>query len=129
MALNPYQIYQQNAVMMAGPGELTAMLFDGAIKFLNQARQAIMSKDIFAAHQSLIRAQDIISYLNNTVNTTYEVGANLATIYDYILHRLVEANLKKDTTIINEALDLIKDLSATWREAMARARQSGAGTS
>ncbi|OIQ55624.1 flagellar export chaperone FliS [Neomoorella thermoacetica] len=127
MALNPYQIYQQNAVMMAGPGELTAMLYEGAIRFLNQARQAITKKDIPAAHQSLIRAQDIISYLNNTVNTTYEVGANLAAIYDYVLRRLVEANMKKDAAIIDEAIDLIKDLSATWREAMTRARQNGAG--
>ncbi|MDK2820361.1 MAG: flagellar secretion chaperone FliS [Clostridia bacterium] len=121
-SVNPYQVYQQNSVMMASRGELTAKLYDGALKFLSQANKAIEVKDIEGTHNFLIRAQEIINYLNNTLDTKYEVGQNLASIYDYILRRLAEANLKKDKEIISEIIDLLKDLSSTWREAMVKAK-------
>ncbi|BCV20800.1 flagellar export chaperone FliS [Moorella sp. Hama-1] len=121
MTLNPYQVYQQNAVMTAKPGELTAMLYDGLARFLYQARQAIDMQRIAEANHALLRAQDIVNYLAGTLDLNYEISASLGDLYNFMLRRLVEANLKKDSAVVEEVLDLVKDLSAAWREAMKRA--------
>ena len=47
---NPYQQYQTNAVQTASPGELTLMLYNGCLKFIKLARQAIETGDV-AAHR------------------------------------------------------------------------------
>lgn len=121
MTLNPYQVYRQNAVMTAKPGELTAMLYDGLVRFLYQARQAIDMKKMEEANQALLRAQDIVHYLAGTLDSNYEISASLAALYDYMARRLIEANMKKDSAAVDEVLDLVKDLSAAWREAMKKA--------
>lgn len=117
-ALNPYQVYQQNAVMMASRDELTAMLYDGVLKFLSQAKKAVQARDIQGANEALLRAQDIVNYLNSTLDPGYEISSKLAAIYNYIIRRLVEANLKKDIAIIDEVIAIVKDLCSTWRKAM-----------
>jgi len=126
--LNPYQVYQQNSVMMASREELATMLYEGALKFLALARKGLEKKNFEAVNQNLIKAQDIIRYLNDSLDPQYEISKNLSALYDYILNRLVQANVKKDAAIIDEVGELIKDLRETWREAVVKARQNGAGT-
>lgn len=124
-ANNPYQQYKQNAVLTADPGQLTLLLYTGAARFARQAAEAIKKGDVPGAHQAIVRAQDIVFYLLSTVNTELEVGKNLASLYDYIHRRLVEANLKKDVSILEEVGNMLEDLSATWKEAIKQAPASG----
>ncbi len=117
-ALNPYQAYRQNDVMTAGRYELVAKLYDGVLKFLYEAQKALGGNDIPAAHQALVRAQEIVAYLSESLDPKYEISANLAAVYTYINERLVEANLKKEAAIVAEVVPMVKDLSNTWRQAM-----------
>jgi flagellar protein FliS len=123
--VNPYQQYQQNAVLTADPGRLTLLLYTGAAKFARQAAEATKKGDVPGAHQAIVRAQDIVFYLLSTVNTELEVGKNLASLYDYFYRRLIEANLKKDASILDEVGRMLEDLSATWKEAVKQAPASG----
>lgn len=41
-----HNIYKQNSVTTASPGELTLMLYNGCLKFLAKAKQAIQEKKI-----------------------------------------------------------------------------------
>ncbi|OZS76932.1 flagellar export chaperone FliS, partial [Tetzosporium hominis] len=67
MALNnPYAAYQQNSINMATPGELTLMLFDGCLKFMKLAKQAIEQEDMETKNTNLVKAQNIIQELNIT---------------------------------------------------------------
>lgn len=116
--VNPYAKYQQNSIMTASKEELTLMLYNGAIKFIKQAKLFIEDKDIQNAHTSLVKAQNIISELNITLNMDIEISKNLRSIYDFVLNRLTEANIRKDTKILDEVLPLIEDLRDTWSEAM-----------
>lgn len=114
--VNPYQQYKQNSVMTAPPGELTLMLYNGAIKFCMQAEEAIEKKDIDASHKYLTKAQDIIFELKITLNMKYPLAKEMASLYDYINELLVEANMKKDVNKLNEAKELIKEFRDTWQE-------------
>lgn len=120
---NPYSQYQQNSIMTAAPEELTLMLYNGAVKFIKQGKASIEEKDLQKAHNSIVRAQDIISELNITLNMDYEISHNLRSLYTFILERLMQANIKKDVTILDEVLPLVEELRDTWKEAMQIARK------
>lgn len=126
MINNPYQQYKANAVMTASPEELTLMLYDGIIRFLNQAKEAISSRDMQTAHERLVRVQDILNELNATLDRNYDISANLASLYDFMIRKTVEANVKKDVAIIDEVLGLARDLRDTWQQAMKKARKEKA---
>lgn len=115
---NPYQQYQQNAIKSASRGDLTLMLYNGAMKFIRQGMKLAEEKDIQGAHNAIVRAQEIIAHLNETLNMDYELSANLASIYEYINRRLMEGNIKKDLAILVEALGLVEELRNTWLEAL-----------
>mgnify|MGYP000961361320 CR=1 FL=1 len=126
MALNKaYDRYKENAVYTSTPEELTFMLYNGLVRFIMQGKLAIEEKDIQKANESIIRAQDIVSYLQNTLDMKYDISKNLASIYDYIHRRLVDANISKDKNILDEALGFAKDLRDTWSQAMKLAKQQG----
>lgn len=65
---NPYQSYQQNSVNTASPGELTLMLYNGCLKFINLAKKAIEDKKMEEKNVNLIKAQKIIQELMVTLN-------------------------------------------------------------
>jgi flagellar protein FliS len=109
--------------MTASPEELTLMLYNGLVKFIMQAQKAIEDKDIQKANECIIRAEDIISEFQATLDMQYELSKGLAMLYDYFMDRLVEANLKKDTAILEEVLHFVKDLRDTWAQAMKLAKQ------
>jgi flagellar protein FliS len=119
---NPYQQYQQNAVKSANPGDLTLMLYNGAIKFIKQGMKLAGESNIQGAHNAIVRAQEIIAHLSETLNMDYEVSAGLSSLYEFINRRLMEGNMKKDQEILGEALDLVEDLRNTWAEALKQTR-------
>ncbi len=107
-----YAQYKNNKVMSASGPELTLMLYDGAIKFLNVADYAIEKKDISKAHQHIMKTERIIEYLRNTLDMKYPVAQDFENMYSYIYRRLVEANISKDREIvaeINEHMHAIRD--------------------
>lgn len=118
---NNFDQYKEQAVLPSKPEELTLMLYNGIIKFLNQAKLFIEQKSIEKAHNAIIRAQDIISELNITLNMDYEISNNLRSLYDFMNNRLMEANLQKDKAMIDEVLGIAEDMRDTWKEAMEKA--------
>ncbi len=120
---NVYQQYQQNSVMTASPEELTLMLYNGAIKFINLAKYHMQEKDMEKVHNAIVRAQDIISELNITLNMDYELSEGLRSLYTFILEKLMEANIQKNTSILEEVLPLVEDMRDTWKLAMQEARK------
>ena len=115
--------YKQNSVMTATPEELTLMLYEGAIKFMNIAKYAIENKEMERVHVSLIRAQDIILELNYSLDMNYEISKNLRNLYDFVLSKLVDANINKDIVPIDEALIIVNDLRDTWKDVIRQIKQ------
>lgn len=121
---NPYSQYSNNnKVFTVSKEELTLMLFDGALKFSNQAITALENDDNTKANDFIVRVQNIIREFQITLDKQYEISAQLDSLYDYIYTRLIDANIKKDLSILTEARDMIRDLRNTWKEAMALAKK------
>jgi flagellar protein FliS len=121
---NPYNRMLENKVMTATKEELTLMLYDGALKFCNQAIIAIEKKEPAKAHSLIIRVEDIIREFQITLNRDYDISAQLDTLYDYIYRRLVDANVQKSIDILTEVRDLIREFRDMWKEAMTLAKES-----
>jgi flagellar protein FliS len=115
---NPYAAYANNKIMMASPAELTLMLYDGAIKFVNIAMDAIDQKDVEKAHNNIRKADLIIEEFQITLNHKYEVAKDFDQVYKYIRERLLWANVKKDKEILEEVQEHLHTMRDTWKEVM-----------
>lgn len=124
---NPYDNYLKSKVMTASPAQLTLMLYDGAIKFCNIALEAIENKEIEKANTNIQKAQRIIEEFRSTLDFKYPVAAEFDKVYEYIYRRMVEANLKKDKEILEEALGHIRTMRETWIEVMRLSKTQGKG--
>ncbi len=113
-----YAQYKNNKVMSASGPELTLMLYDGAIKFLNVADYAIEKNDLEKAHTNIIKTERIIEYLRNTLDMKYPVAQDFENMYSYIARRLVEANLSKDRDIVAEVNKHMHSIRDNWVEVM-----------
>lgn len=97
------------------------MLFDGAIRFANQGRQAIAEQDMEQANVKLLRAQDIVTELMISLDLDQgEIAENLYQLYSFIYELLVEANIKKDVNLIDQAVRFLTELRDTWRQVVAQ---------
>lgn len=125
MALNrAYSQYKESSIFTASPEELTLMLYNGLVRFIMQAQNAIDNKEISKVHESILRAQDIIREFQATLDMKYEISKSLMLIYDYMYRRLLDANIKKDKEILEEVLGFAKELRDTWSQAMKIAKQN-----
>lgn len=106
--------------MTASPQQLQTMLFDGAIRFCEQARAAMEAKDVAATYDRLIRVQKIVLELSTSlkVEVAPDLCAKLASLYNYIYRLLIDANLKKDMAKLDEALNLLRYQRETWLMAL-----------
>lgn len=112
------QSYQNNSVNTASGPQLTLMLYNGCIRFINQGIKALEKNDYELKNKQLQKAQDIIRELMLTLDPEVEISKQMMSLYDYILHLLQEGNIKNNIEQIEEALGLITEFRDTWKEAM-----------
>lgn len=115
---NGYAAYKNSKILTASPAELTLMLYDGAIKFCNIAIVAIEKKDISEAHNNIMKVERIIQEFKATLDHKYPVAKDFENVYNYLLSRLKEANIKKDTETLEEVLKHLRTMRDTWKEVM-----------
>ena len=121
MATNKqYQVYQDNAVNTASGGKLTLMLYNGCIKFINQAMKDMNEENFESKNTHIQKAQDIIQELMLTLDPKIEISKQLLPLYEYTNHQLQEANIKNDISYLIEALNFVTDFRDTWKEVMLR---------
>ena len=125
IAYNAYNQYKENSIFTASPEELTLMLYNGLVKFIMRGIDSIEKKNIQEAHTNIIKAQNIVSEFMNTLDMNYEISGSLSSIYDYMLSRLIDANVAKDKEILEEVLGFAKVLRDTWEQAMKISKKQG----
>src|SRR5690625_7174579 len=79
-----YQAYQNNAVHTASGGQLTLMLYNGCIKFINQAMKHVENKDYDAKNTNIQKAQNIIQELMLTLDQKITLSQELLPLYDFV---------------------------------------------
>lgn len=108
--------YLKTKVLTASPEQLQMMLYDGAIRFCEQARQDIQEKRIEDSFHHLTKVQKIMLELINGLrdDVAPEICQNMRRLYLFCYDRLVEANIKKTLAAIDEALLVLRDIRQTW---------------
>lgn len=126
MALpNAYAQYKNSRILTASPAELTLMLYEGAIKFCNIAIAAIEQGDVAKAHVNIVKTEKIIEHFRITLDMKYPVAKDFDRVYEYLLRRLTEANMKKDKEILLEVKGHINSMRDTWKEVMRINKEKG----
>ena len=110
--------YRQNQVETARPGQLVVMLYDGAVKFIDEALDHFGTKKLDVINENIIKAQNILTELMLSLDLD---GAGdpvftrrLYGLYDYMHRRLVEANIKKEAEPLREVRGYLDDLRGAW---------------
>lgn len=121
--VSAYSAYKQADVETASQEKLIVLLFNGAIQRSEEARRIILTEpmDVAAIHNNLVRAQDIVSELRSALDLNMgEIAQNLDRSYEYFHHLLVQANINKDSTLIEECVELMTVLRDTWEEVFSK---------
>jgi flagellar protein FliS len=133
--MNPYQssgfvarAYATNdvetGVLAASPQMLIVMLYDGAIRAIATAKSELARGDQAAKGQALSKAIGIIDEgLKGSLHAegAGDIGANLVALYDYMVHSLLQANLRNDVVLMDQVAGLLRELREAW-ELVARGR-------
>lgn len=116
---NAYNVYKSNSVNYASKEQLLLMLVDGAVKFSKIGRQAIIDNDIKRAHENIIKTENIFYELMASldISKASNWGKQLMSLYDFIVRRLMDANMKKDEKIMGEVIPFIENVRDMWSEA------------
>jgi flagellar protein FliS len=109
--------YLKQSVMTASPAELIVMLYDACIKNLKLAEISMSEKnDIERTNEYLLKSQQIISELVNSLDLSVEIGQQLIPIYDFLLRTIRTMNVKKDFSQLPDVLEILTSLRETWQQ-------------
>ncbi len=118
--ISAYQKVGVNAaVEVADPHTLILLLFSGAQAAIGNARAALQMRQIAEKGAAISKAIDIIS---NGLKVSLdhqqggEIAARLDALYDYMVIRLLHANLKNDEKALEEVSSLLEEIHSAWRE-------------
>jgi flagellar protein FliS len=107
----------ESNVAGADPHMLIVMLFDGALLKVNMAAIAISQGDIAGKGQAISKAIDIISNglkASLDMSAGGELAQRLAALYDYMVSRLIYANLQTSEAALKEVASLLGELKGAW---------------
>ena len=110
--------YLQTQVTTTSQGDILVMLYDGAIKFLNNAKERLAANDMAGKGNYISKTLDIINELDSTLNIEKggELAKNLHNLYFFCSSHLLKANLKKSATMIDEVLNILNGLRSAYSQ-------------
>ncbi len=117
MTRNPYAAYKQQSVMTMTPGQMLIAVFDELIKQLKIAQISFEDNNLSEINRSLLKAQKIITELRTTLNFVYEISKNLNDIYNFLNRAIINANVKKDPSELDDVLQIVTELRDAFSEA------------
>jgi flagellar secretion chaperone FliS len=128
---NGYGAYASTHVETSDQGKLILIAYDVAIKHCKMSLGRFNDKEFIKERtKHICRAQDAVTELMSALRMDVgEIANNLYRLYDYILRRMVEANIKNDKTKIEEVLVYLVDLREAWNQAIANLKQEAARAS
>jgi flagellar protein FliS len=114
-----YETYKQQSVMTMTQAEMLTMLYDGIIKEIYTVEKAFAMdpQDIAEINRVLQKIQKIINYLKNSLDMNYDIAKNLYSLYDYCNWILVQANIKKDPSKLDEIVEMVNELKESYIQA------------
>ncbi|MBI5408132.1 MAG: flagellar export chaperone FliS [Nitrospirae bacterium] len=117
--------YRKTVLATTDRVQIILMLYEGALTHLRIARQKIGVGDVISKGTHFGKATAIISELSNVLDMEKggEIAVNLRSLYDYVLRRLLHANMNNDVLAVEEAEKIIGMLKDGWKEMMKELKQ------
>ena len=111
------EVYQENNVATQSQGRLIVLLYEGAIKFLKQAKAELEAENWGEKGRYINKALAIIDELDMSLDMESggEISTNLRRLYDFIRRHLQQANIGRDARKIDDAISLLDELCEGWR--------------
>jgi flagellar secretion chaperone FliS len=103
-------------VASATPHALTLMLYDAALKHMGKAQMHMAAGRIAEKGAAITRAIRIVEEgLTGPLDLSQgEIAHNLKSLYDYINNCLLNANMRNDSALLEEARSLLAGMRETW---------------
>ena len=115
---NPLSAYREVSVRTATQGKLIVMLYDEAVKQMDQAIALLnaKSKQLDKVHNALIKTQDIVTELMAGLDFDRggEIAKNLMSLYVFFNEKIREGNLKKEVEPLVQVRAFLADLRSAW---------------
>ena len=110
------QNYLRMRVMTATPEQLQMMLYDGAIRFAEQAKAALLERNYERSYTSISRVQKILTELSCTLKHDVhpELCGKLSALYNFAYRKLIDANVNHTVDAVDEALNVLRYQRETW---------------
>lgn len=107
----------QTSIVDADPHRLVQLLFEGALARIASAKGHIERKEFDRKSNQINSAINIIGGLQESLN--FEAGDlayNLERLYDYMIRRLFEANIRNNQEMLDEVTGLLLQIKTAWDE-------------
>jgi flagellar protein FliS len=117
---NPYSAYKAQDLETSSNYELVGKLFGAASLKLKKAVMGIHENKLDLANNEIIKAQIIVTTLNESLDMSFGIASQLRPLYLYMIRRMREANINKDPKILAEISAMLDQFRDTWNEALKR---------
>ena len=115
-----YKKYKETSIQSASREKILLMLYEGAIKFVKLAIQAIEKNNVKDKCENIGRAYDIVLELNNTLDHKIggDVALRLEQLYQFMIEQLIKANAENDIESLKTVQKLLETLYQGWVQAV-----------
>ncbi len=117
MSVNSYQQYKDQSILTMTKGEMLLVLFDELMKRLKRAEICLEHGEMVLFDETVIRCQDIVRYLDTSLDRSYPISAELSRMYDFFLFELARLKAGRRKEIIDEITPLVNDLRDAFSKA------------
>jgi flagellar secretion chaperone FliS len=106
-----YEAYKKTQIQTASQGTLILICYDGTVNFLKKAKKAHEENDLETWHTCINKAQNVIWELVNSLNyDAGEIAYQLDSIYNYMIRRIIDADINKNINPIDEVISHLLEL-------------------
>ena len=108
--------YRRQDVLTANSVDLIVMLYDALKKNLVLGRRGITKGDAHGTHTHLMKAQEIVIALINSLDMNYQISEELLAIYEFLLKSMEDANIHKNAEPLEPLMEIVDDLRDAWKQ-------------
>lgn len=109
--------YKKNNINTSDNVRLISLLYEGAVNYIRISKKKMEEGDIAGKGLYIGKATAIVGELSSVLNMDAgEIPQNLRRLYDFILDRLLQANLKNDLKAFDDAEKILSVLKDAWKE-------------
>ncbi|MEO8985468.1 MAG: flagellar export chaperone FliS [Rhodanobacter sp.] len=110
------QVRSRGGAESADPHGLITLLMDGALERIVNARGHMQRGEIAAKGEAISRCINIIGGLRDSLDRKVDppLVDRLDALYEYMSRRLLQANMRNDTTLLDEVSNLLRQVRDSW---------------